>query len=94
MFMLVRKGAVQLLDMQGELGMVVSRSREILRRFARLPQHRKLNCAVAEVGTIQGETLEIHLEASVKDGATCVFSVEAIDGQGRVTGRMLRLSGV
>ncbi|MGO8749597.1 MAG: hypothetical protein ACLQNE_26880 [Thermoguttaceae bacterium] len=94
MFMLVRKGVVQLLDMKSERGMVVSRSRDLLQSFARLPQHRRQNCAVAEIGTVEGETLGIHLDASLKHGATCVFTVEAIDGQGQVTGRMLKLPGV
>ncbi len=63
MFMLVRKGVVQLLDMKSERGMVVSRSRDLLQSFARLPQHRRQNCPVLQ-GSIQVDAEGLSLDRS------------------------------
>ena len=74
-FMLVCRGLCLLLPHpDGSQGMVISASREALQRF--MATHPIEGAAIAEIGTVKGETLEGNVSYSHKHGANCVWSVD------------------
>ena len=74
MFMFTRSGRVQLLEQDGKRGMILADTRETAQKVvAWFKNHNQQKITIAEIGTAPGETLEIQLNASLKEGANCAF---------------------
>jgi hypothetical protein len=84
-YIFMRNGRVQWWDANGRKGMLFAPTRELANQFAAWTEkHEGYKVAVAEVGTIDGETLQIQLDASISEGADCAFLLRSID-DGEVT---------
>ncbi len=85
MYMLVKNGIIQYLQQGALKGLILSENRELLKGLAR-----KNKASIAEIGSLPGETLGIHLEDSLRHGANCAFMIQSVDKKGRVTANVWR----
>ena len=76
MFILMRKGRVQWTEKNGLRGMVIAPTRKLAEEFAKLRRSRKMS--VAEIGSLEGETLAGQLAASLEKGANAAFIVDSV----------------
>ena len=67
-WLLVSEGHIQLWEQDGKTGMVLAGSFEAAKKIAeQFAKEKKVS--PAKIGTIQGETLECHIEGSIENGA-------------------------
>ena len=78
MFMFTKKGKVQWWSQDGKTGMVLADTREKARQFVKLHKKRGIRLRIADIGSIQGETLLMHLNASMREGADCAFILRSV----------------
>ena len=82
MFMFTMNGRVQHWEHGERRGMVLSQTRDDARAVANwFQKNGKGKVSIAEVGTIDGETLEDQLEASREYGANCAFVCRVVNGE-------------
>jgi hypothetical protein len=72
LFMLMKGGRVQYVRRGNLNGLVIAEDRQTIKAFARFCGS---DAVVAEIGTVEGETLEQHARRSLRAGATAVFIV-------------------
>jgi hypothetical protein len=81
MFMFVERGRIKYWIQGGRRGMILAPDRELADAFAKHFKNKHgVRISVAEIGTVEGETLEDQLNASLKGGANCAFVVQSIEG--------------
>jgi hypothetical protein len=71
-YMLVQHGMVQWIEHEGMKGMVWANDYDCIKHYA---DTRTDGAKVAEIGSVQGETIEGQLKASIKLGANGAFRV-------------------
>ena len=90
MFMLTKQGRVQFWQQDGWTGMVLAEQPEALHEFRR--QHcGDKKPSIAEIGTVEGETLEGQLHESFRNGANCAFVIHGVE-KDNITFRLLKLA--
>jgi hypothetical protein len=81
MFMFTKNGRVQLWGQGDRRGMILAKDHSMARKFALWFEKKKGSpISVAEIGSVEGETLDIQLNASLAEGANCAFIIRTIDG--------------
>ena len=80
MFMLTEGGRVKFWSQGGKKGMILAETHAMAKKVADWFRKKKnANLTVAEIGTVEGETLKGQFEASLKEGANCAFVVRAVE---------------
>ena len=73
MFMFLSWGQVQYVEHDGWYGPVYARTREEAETFA--ATHLAKKVSIAKIGTLEGETFERQIVASIEAGANCSFAI-------------------
>ncbi len=78
-YVLLCDGHVQFVDQAGMTGMVWSKSYDDAKRFAsEMCNDEGGKVVVGEIGTVDGETVEGHLMASIESGANAAFGLKYV----------------
>jgi hypothetical protein len=93
-FFFTSGGRVQFWEQDGKRGMILTRDRETARKLvSRYKRVYNVKLSIAEIGTVQGETLAIQLNASLTRGANCAFILDSVDDDGMKCSIMEPTSG-
>jgi len=80
MFMFTANGHVQFWGQGDRRGMILAKDHNMARKFALWFEKKKgSRISVAEIGSVEGETLVTQLNASLAEGANCAFVIRTID---------------
>ncbi len=93
MFTFTGKGKVKWWSQNGKTGMMLVDTREKARQFVKSCKKRGVRLSIADIGSIQGETLLGQLDASLKEGADCTFILRSLEGDDIVCDILERRSG-
>ena len=80
-YMFVCRGIIQWLQLNGHKGVILCRDWATATATAKwLSQDSGKRVSVAEIGSVEGETLYGQLDAELRRGADCAWLVEGVEG--------------
>jgi hypothetical protein len=83
MFMFTERGRVKWWEQGERRGMILAKEHATARDFVAWAKAKQgARISIAEIGTIDGETLAVQLDASLTEGANCAFILRTIDASG------------
>jgi hypothetical protein len=93
-YIFTKKGRVQFFVQDNKEGMIIAPTRKLADQFVAWYQRAHgVRLTVAKVGSVQGETLGIQLEAASERGANCAFLLNRVDDDGVSADVMTRGGG-